>query len=358
MDNSKSKKSALVTGVSGQDGAYLTRFLLDKGYEVYGTVRRVSSPNLWRLQYMEVLDKIKLIPGDMTDMASLMEAIEISDPDEVYNLAAQSFVAASFESPISTGMVDGLAPMQMLDIIRLHKPKAKFYQASTSELYGRTGKQGNNLDEEAEFVPNSPYAAAKLMSFHATRIYREAYGLFAVNGILFNHESPLRGLEFVTRKVTNAAAKISLGLQKELHLGNLDAIRDWGYAKEYVEAMWMMLQHSEPVDFVIATGEAHTVRELCQFAFQAVDLDWEKYVKTDKSYLRPLEVNYLLGDAGKAKREIGWEAKTKFEDLITIMVKEDVKRWKMQGEGKLFPWDAPNFPDAIDVKYLTRALKV
>jgi len=351
------KKRALITGITGQDGAYLSRFLLDKGYEVFGTTRRSSSPNLWRLQYTKVIKDINIIPTDMTDISSLAEAMDIAQPDEVYNLAAQSFVGASFENPLMTATVDGIAPIAILETIRLHFPKTKYYQASTSELYGKNGKIGHKLDENSPFIPNSPYAAAKLLAYNSVRIYREAYGIFAVNGILFNHESPLRGLEFVTRKISNAVAKIKLGMQKDLHLGNLNAIRDWGFAPEYVEAMWLMLQQDKPEDFVIATGEAHSVKEFVEEAFKIAGLDPKEYVKTDKKYIRPLEVNYLLGDASKAKKILKWEAKTRFKKLVRIMVEEDIARWEMYKRGEIFPWDAPNYPDDITLKYISRSLR-
>jgi len=348
-------KRALITGITGQDGAYLAKFLLEKGYEVYGTYRRLSSPNFWRLQYLGVFDKVNLIPIDLTDTSSILEAIKIAEPDEVYHLAAQSFVGASFETPIATGDVSGLAVTRILEVIRQVNPEIKFYQASTSELYGNSRSEGL-LNEETPFKPASPYAAAKLYGYWITRIYREAYGIFAVNGILFNHESPLRGLEFVTRKISNAVAKIALGLEKELRLGNLNAKRDWGYAPEYVESMWLMLQQNEPDDYVIATGEAHSVREFCEIAFDIVGLDWQEYVKVDKRFMRPLDVNYLCGDYSKAKKKLRWEPRTKFKQLVKIMVKEDLNRWERWLNGEKFPWDAPNYPS--EAKILTRALRV
>jgi len=348
-------KRALITGITGQDGAYLAKFLLEKGYEVYGTYRRLSSPNFWRLQYLEIFDKVNLIPIDLTDTSSILEAIKIAEPDEVYHLAAQSFVGASFETPIATGDVSGLAVTRILEVIRQVNPEIKFYQASTSELYGNSRSEGL-LNEETPFRPASPYAAAKLYGYWITRIYREAYGIFAVNGILFNHESPLRGLEFVTRKISNAVAKIALGLEKELRLGNLEAKRDWGYAPEYVESMWLMLQQDEPDDYVIATGEAHSVKEFCEIAFDIVGLDWQEYVKVDKRFMRPLDVNYLCGDYSKAKKKLGWEPRTKFKQLVKIMVKEDLNRWERWLNGEKFPWDAPNYPS--EYKILTRALRV
>ncbi|MBI5392787.1 GDP-mannose 4,6-dehydratase [Candidatus Woesearchaeota archaeon] len=340
-------KTALITGITGQDGAYLAKFLLDKGYKVFGTYRRSSTPNFWRLQYIGVFDKITLIPADMADMASLMEAITVSQCDELYNLAAQSYVGASFDQPLHTADIDGMGTTRILEIIRHLKKDIKFYQASTSELYGANGNTPQS--EKTEFMPNSPYAAAKLYSFHITRIYREAYNIFATNGILFNHESPLRSLEFVTRKVTNSVARIKLNLQKDLKLGNLDAKRDWGFAPEYVEAMWMMTQHKKPDDFVVATGETHTVREFCQLAFEAAGLNYEDFVKVDKMLIRPLDVPVLCGDHSKITQELGWRPKTKFKELVSIMVKEDLKRWEKYHSGEIFPWDSPNYPANMSV---------
>jgi GDPmannose 4,6-dehydratase len=351
-------RRALITGITGQDGAYLAKFLLEKGYEVYGTYRRLSTPNFWRLEYLGVYHKVYLIPADLTDMSSIIEALKISEPDEVYHLAAQSFVEASFETPVATGDVTGLSTTRILEAIRLVYPETKFYNAATSEIFGKTGvlKGGGPLNENDPFMPMSPYAAAKLYGYWITRIYREAYGIFAVNGILFNHESPLRGLEFVTRKISNEVAKIHLGLSKELRLGNLDAKRDWGYAPEYVEAMWLMLQQKEPDDYVIATGEAHSVREFVEKAFELVGLDWQKYVKVDKRFFRPLDVPCLTGDYSKAKQKLGWEARTKFNRLVEIMVREDVDRWERWLRGERFPWDAPNYPS--ESKILTRSLRM
>jgi GDPmannose 4,6-dehydratase len=351
-------KRALITGITGQDGAYLAKLLLDKGYEVYGTYRRLSTPNFWRLEYLGIFDKVNLIPVELSDAGSIVEALKISEPDEVYHLAAQSFVEASFETPVATGDVTGLATTRILEVIRQLCPDAKFYNAATSEMFGKTGvlNGGRPLNEEDVFRPMSPYAAAKLYGYWVTRIYREAYGIFAVNGILFNHESPLRGLEFVTRKVSNEVAKIYLGLSKELRLGNLEAKRDWGYAPEYVEAMWLMLQQKEPDDYVIATGEAHSVRELVERAFELVGLDWRGYVKVDKRFFRPLDVPCLVGDCSKAKRRLGWEPRTRFSELVKIMVEEDVKRWERWLRGERFPWDAPNYPS--ENRILTRALRM
>ncbi|MDI6818562.1 GDP-mannose 4,6-dehydratase [Methanothermobacter thermautotrophicus] len=343
----------MITGITGQDGAYLAKFLLEKGYEVYGIYRRLSTPNFWRLQYLEIFDRINLVPADLTDEFSLLESLKISDADEVYHLAAQSFVGTSFEQPTSTAHVTGVAVTSMLEAIRHYNPHIRFYQASSSEIYG----DGHTtiLNENSPFKPSSPYAAAKLYGYWMTRIYREGYDIFACNGILFNHESPLRGLEFVTRKISNTAAKIALGLEDELLLGNLDAKRDWGYAPDYVEAMHMMLQHKEPDDFVIATAETHTVREFCEKSFEELGLDWQDYVKVDKRFFRPLDVNYLCGDYSKARENLGWQPKTKFEELVKIMVREDLERWERWQNGEKFPWDASNYPD--ETKLITRALR-
>jgi len=346
-------KTTLITGITGQDGAYLAKFLLDKGYEVHGTYRRLSTPNFWRLQYLDIFERVDLIPADLVDAASISEAIKISEPDELYHLAAQSFVGTSFEQPIGTGEVTGLGVTRILDMIRLNT-EIKFYQASTSELYGR----GNTIpqDEDTPFRPSSPYAAAKMYGYWMTEIYREGYGVFACNGILFNHESPLRGLEFVTRKISNTVAKISLGLEKELKLGNLEAKRDWGYAPEYVESMWLMLQQKEPDDYVIAMNEAHSVKEFAEKAFDIVGLDWQEYVRVDERFLRPLDVNFLHGDYSKAKRKLGWKPEIKFDKLVKIMVNEDLSRWDRWQDGERFPWDAPNYPN--ENRILSRKLTI
>lgn len=349
------KKRALITGVTGQDGAYLAKFLLEKGYKVYGTYRRVSTPNFWRLQHLGIFEKVNLIPMELVDTGSIVESIKISKPDEIFHLAAQSFVQASFEQPIGTGNVTGLAVARFLEAIRQINPKIKFYQASTSELYG-IGASETTFNENTKFRPASPYAVAKLYGYWMTEIYRKAYGIFAVNGVLFNHESPLRGLEFVTRKISNGVAKIALGIEKELKLGSLEAKRDWGFAPNYVESMWLMLQQPEPDDYVIATGETHSVREFVEKAFNQVGLDWKKYVKVDKRFLRPLDVNYLCGDYSKAKKKLGWEPKVKFNGLVKLMVKEDLERWQRWQRGERFPWDAPNYPS--ETKILTRNLKI
>ena len=343
---------ALITGITGQDGAYLASFLLNKGYKVYGTYRRLSTPNFWRLQYLNIFDKIDLIPAELSDQTSLVEAIKVSGPDELYNLAAQSFVGASFEQPINTGQVTGIGVTRILDAIRQINPKIKFYQASTSELYG--GKNSFPQTEDTPFHPASPYAAAKLYGYWVTSIYRKGYGLFACNGILFNHESPLRGLEFVTRKISNGVARIALGLEKELKVGNIETKRDWGYAPEYVESMWLMLQQEEPGDYVIATNETHSVKEFILKAFNLVGLNWEKYVKSEKRLFRPLDVDLLRGDYAKARKKLGWQPKVRFDKLVEIMVKEDISRWEGWLKGERFSWDASNYPN--ELRILSRSL--
>ena len=347
-------KTALITGITGQDGAYLAKFLLDKGYQVFGTFRRLSTPNFWRLQYLDIFEKVTLIPADLLDASSIIEAIKVSQPDEIYHLAAQSFVGASFEQPVGAGEITGLGVTRILEAVREINPEIKFYQASTSELYGN----GNSAPqtEGTSFQPASPYAAAKIYGYWVTRIYREGYGIFACNGILFNHESPLRGLEFVTRKISNAVAKIALGLEKELRLGNIEAKRDWGYAPEYVESMWLMLQQDNPDDYVIATNETHSVREFVEKAFAIIGLNPEKYLKVDKRFLRPLDISFLQGDYSKAKRKLGWEPKVKFDELVKIMVKEDLSRWERWQKGERFPWDAPNYPN--ENRILSRMLRL
>jgi len=336
---------ALISGVTGQDGAYLSKLLLDKGYEVYGMYRRTSNPNFWRMQNLGVFEKVKLIPADITDMASVLEAVTISEPDEIYNLAAQSFVGASFEQPLMSTDVNSLGTVRFLEAIRLLKPKIKFYQASSSEIYGNVKPEELPINEKTPMLPASPYAASKLYSYHITKVYREAYGLFAVNGILFNHESPLRGLEFITRKVSNSVAKIHLGLQKKLNIGNIDAKRDWGFAAEYVDAMWRMLQLDTPHDLVIATGETYSVRELIEEAFSCVGINnWNDYVQSDNKFMRPLDVHVLLGDCSLAKEKLNWKPTTGFKDLVSLMVQEDLNKWQRYLKGEIFPWDAPNYP--------------
>ena len=318
------KKKALITGVTGQDGAYLSKFLLEKGYKVYGTYRRVSTPNFWRLEYLGILSQIELIPFDLLDQSSILEAIKIAEPDEIYNLAAQSFVGASFEQPVATGEITGLGLTRLLDTIRNSNPEIRFYQASSSELYGDVAEVPQN--ENTPFRPKSPYAAAKLYAHWITVNYREAYNLFAVCGILFNHESPLRGVEFVTRKITYNIALIKHGLVNKLTLGNLDAQRDWGYAEDYVEAMWLMLQQETPKDYVIATGKTYTVKEFVKRAFEYAGLNYKDYVITAEKYLRPSDVELLLGDPSKAIKDLGWTpSKTSLDELIKMMVESDMK---------------------------------
>ncbi len=349
-------RKALITGITGQDGAYLSKLLLERGYEVYGTFRRLSTPNFWRLQYLGIFEKVNLIPFDLSDMSSIVEAIKISEPNEIYNFAAQSFVGASFEQPIVTGNVTGLGVTQFLEAIRQLTFGVKFYQASTSEMFGLSGNDGHSLTETDQFRPLSPYAAAKLYGHWITRIYRDAYHFFACSGILFNHESPIRGMDFVTRKISNAVAKIALGLEKKLELGSLSAKRDWGYAPEYVEAVWRIMQQKEPDDFIIASGEAHSVQDFVQTAFDTVDLDWQEYVKVNKRFLRPLDVACLTGDYSKAKSKLDWSPKTGLKDLAKMMVKEDLNQWQRWIKGERFPWDAPNYPNENGI--LTRTLRM
>ena len=315
-------KSALITGITGQDGSYLAELLLDKGYDVYGLIRRLSTPNISRIEH--ILDKIELVEGDLTDQSSLDNAMRTAQPDEVYNLAAQSFVGTSWNQPVLTGDVSGLGVVRILESVRHQCPDAHVYQASTSEMFGKV--QEVPQSETTHFYPRSPYGFAKVYGYWACVNYRESYDMHVSNGILFNHESPRRGIEFVTRKITDSVARIYHGLASELRLGNLDAKRDWGFAGDYVEAMWLMLQQDNPDDFVISTGETHSVREFVELAFAEVGLDWEKYVVVDPKFVRPTEVELLLGDPSKARRVLGWEPKVKFEELVKMMVRADVER--------------------------------
>jgi len=329
MSDSPPKKTALITGITGQDGSYLAELLLDKGYEVHGVMRRSSSFNTGRIDHLYMRNKelkehrLFLHYGDVTDPVSVSHLVESIRPDEIYNLAAQSHVKVSFDVPHYTANVDGLGTLNFLEAIRQRGLATRFYQASTSELYGKV--QEIPQSETTPFYPRSPYGVAKLYGFWIVKNYREAYGLHASNGILFNHESPRRGESFVTRKITLAAARIKLGIQDKLVLGNLDAKRDWGYAPEYVDAMWRMLQLEQPEDLVIATGETHSVKEFVEETFKCVGLDWHDHVEYDSSYLRPTEVDLLIGDATKAKQKLGWEATTHFKDLVRIMVAADLR---------------------------------
>ena len=314
--------TALITGITGQDGAYLAKLLLEKGYQVHGVMRRSSTQTLERIA--DIRDEIAIHQGDLLDQLSLIRLLEETEPTEVYNLAAQSFVPTSWSQPILTGETTGLGVTRVLEAIRQVNPKIKMYQASSSEMFGKV--QETPQTETTPFYPRSPYGVAKVYGYWITINYRESYDLFASNGILFNHESPLRGLEFVTRKITDGVARIKLGLQKELLLGNLEAKRDWGFAGDFVNAMWMMLQAEEPGDFVVATGEQHSVREFCEIAFSTVGLSLDDYVGIDPRFYRPAEVETLLGNPAKAKSELGWEPQVTFEQLVTMMVEEDLKR--------------------------------
>jgi GDPmannose 4,6-dehydratase len=318
-------KSALITGITGQDGAYLAQLLLNKGYKVFGlSPRRSSDNNLWRLQFLGIHKEVQLLEGDLTDLSSLIRCMQVSKADEVYNLGAQSFVGSSWDQPILTAQVDGVGAANVLEAVRIVNPKARFYQASTSEMFGKI--QEEMQSETTPFYPRSPYGVAKLYAHWLTVNYRESFGLHASSGILFNHESPLRGLEFVTRKVTHSVARIKKGLDKELRLGNIDAKRDWGFAGDYVEAMWLMLQQEQADDYVVATGRTTTVRDMCKIAFEYVGLDYEKFVVIDPKFYRPAEVDVLLGNPAKAKAKMGWEAQTSLKQLIEMMVEADLKR--------------------------------
>jgi GDPmannose 4,6-dehydratase len=315
-------KRALITGITGQDGSYLADLLLDKGYEVFGMVRRSSTENFERIDHLT--DRITLVQADLLDPTSLAEALEESSPTEVYNLGAQSFVPTSWKQPVLTAEFTAVGVTRLLEAVRRVDPAIRFYQASSSEMFGKVLEVPQN--EQTPFYPRSPYGVAKVYAHFLTVNYRESYGLFAVSGILFNHESPRRGLEFVTRKVSDGVARIKLGLADELSLGNLDATRDWGYAGDYVEGMWMMLQQDEPEDFVLATGEEHSVREFAEAAFGHAGLDYEQYVKTDPEFLRPAEVDHLVGDASKARTKLGWERRVSFPELVELMVDADLER--------------------------------
>ena len=320
-------KRAIITGITGQDGSYLAELLLAKGYEVTGVVRRASAPNFWRIEHL--LDRITLRPGDLLDQLSLLRIIQDVRPQEFYNLAAMSFVPASWDQPLLTGEFNAQGVTRLLEAVRHVDPGIKLYQASSSEMYGRVREVPQT--ELTPFYPRSPYGVSKVFGHYITVNYRESYGMFAVSGILFNHESPRRGLEFVTRKVTDGVARIKLGLADHLALGNLDAMRDWGFAGDYVQAMWMMLQQPQADDYVIATGVSHSVRDLVQVAFGHAGLEWQKYVRIDPALLRPAEVDHLIGDASKAKRVLNWQPKVTFEGLIQMMVDEDLARLSSRG---------------------------
>jgi GDPmannose 4,6-dehydratase len=319
-------KTALITGITGQDGSYLAEFLLEQGYNVYGLVRRTSTLNYERIKHIQ--DRIKLLPGDLGDLTSLIQSLREAKPQEVYNLAAQSFVPTSWSQPVLTGDVTAIGVTRMLDAIRAVNPEIRFYQASSSEMFGKVQEVPQR--ETTPFYPRSPYGVAKVYGHWITVNYRESYNLHATSGILFNHESPRRGLEFVTHKVTWHAAKIKLGLANEMRIGNLDAQRDWGFAGDYVRAMWLMLQQDTPDDYVVATGETHSVQKLIEVAFGCVDLDWRKYTVQDPAFMRPAEVDLLIGDPSKAKRVLGWEREVSFEGLIEMMVKADIETLKAE----------------------------
>lgn len=317
---------ALITGITGQDGSYLAEILLEKGYEVYGMIRRSSVENLYRIEHIK--DKIKFVQGDLLDQLSIVNAIKEAQPDEIYNLAAMSFVPTSWNQPVLTGEFTGLGVTRMLEAVRNLNRDIKYYQASSSEMFGKVREVPQN--EDTPFYPRSPYGAAKAYGHYITVNYRESYDLFACCGILFNHESPRRGMEFVTKKITDGVARIKLGLADALYLGNRDSKRDWGYAKDYVEAMWLMLQQDKPSDYVVSTDHTHSVQEWVEASFSCLDLDWKKYVKVDPRFLRPAEVDLLVGDSSKARKELGWKPKVDFEQLVKIMVEYDYNYLKKQ----------------------------
>ena len=322
-------KRAIITGISGQDGSYLAELLLEKGYEVVGVVRRLSAPNHWRIDHL--LNRITLRPADLLDQLSLIRVIDEVRPHEVYNLAAMSFVPASWDQPMLTGEYNAQGVTRMLEAMRQVDTSIRFYQASSSEMFGKVRETPQN--ETTPFYPRSPYGVSKVFAHYITVNYRESYNLFAVSGILFNHESPRRGLEFVTRKVSDGVARVKLGLADKLYLGNLDAHRDWGYAGDYVRAMWLMLQRDTPDDFVVSTGVSHSVRDLVTAAFSHVGLDWQEHVETDPSFLRPAEVEHLIGDSAKARNDLGWSPEVDFDRLVRMMVDADLKRLDTSGHG-------------------------
>tara|TARA_Y100000592_G_scaffold15326_2_gene22351 strand:- start:1409 stop:2386 length:978 start_codon:yes stop_codon:yes gene_type:complete len=321
-------KTALITGINGQDGSYLAELLVSKGYEVWGTVKRNSVSENQTARLDSVYEKLNLRYADMTDLSSLLRIIEESKPEEIYNLAAQSHVRISFDQPVHTSQVVAMGALNLLEAIRIVDPGIKMYQASSSEMFGNNVDSDGYQRETTPMNPVSPYGCAKVMAYHLCRNYRNAYGIFAANGILFNHESPRRGTNFVTNKVVKEAVKIKMGLSKELKMGNLDASRDWGHAKDYVEAMWMILQHDSPDDFVCATGISHTVKDLVVYVFKKLKMDWEKYVQIDQKYLRPEELDILKGDPSKAKKLIGWEPKITFEQMLDEMIEFQIKSYE------------------------------
>jgi GDPmannose 4,6-dehydratase len=325
-------RRALLTGITGQDGAYLSQFLLGKGYEVFGVIRRSSHRGIedHRLRWLGIADKVRLLDGDLADLSSLLRVVQEVKPDEIYNLAAQSFVASSWQQPILTANITAVGVTNVLEAMRIERPEARFYQASSSEMYGRI--QDPVQSETTPFYPRSPYAVAKLYGHWITINYRESFGFHASSGILFNHESPLRGIEFVTRKVSDSVARIKLGLAKELRLGNIDAKRDWGHARDYVRAMWMMLQQDQADDYVVATGVTTTVRDMCRIAFDHVGLDMDRFVVIDPAFYRPAEVDILLGNPAKAAKTLGWKAETSLEDMIREMVDADLERVKFEAK--------------------------
>ncbi len=320
------KKTALITGILGQDGPYLAKLLLEKDYKVYGLIRRYSNPRFDTLEYLGVADKIEYVSGDMSDEASLINIIKTIQPDEVYNLAAQSFVGSSWDQAKLTTEVNALGALYLLNAIKFFSPTTKFYQASTSEMFGNNHDEGIQT-EETPFHPRSPYAIAKLYAYWMTINFKESYGMFCANGILFNHESPIRGIEFVTRKISDGVARIKLGLSAEIRLGNLDSKRDWGFAGDYVEAMWLMLQQEKADNYIVSTGETHTIRDFLDIAFHHVGiLEWEQYIKIDPRFKRPAELFTLQGKSDKARKLLGWEPRVKFEELVKMMVDADMKR--------------------------------
>jgi len=330
-------KRALITGVSGQDGAYLSLLLLEKGYEVFGLDLSTDAKACWRLHYLGIYDKIKFIEADMADSEALLGAVRHSSPDEIYNLAAHSAPGSSFQYPVECGEITGLGLARILEAARQVSPHSRIFQASTRDLFG--SGDGGAYNEDRTFRPSNPYAAAKLYAHWMARIYRDSYGMYICNGIMFNHESPLRGIGFVTRKITDAAARISLGKENRLALGNMNAKIDWGYAPEYMLAAWQMLQQGAPDDYVIATGETHSVEEFARRAFQTVGLNWSDYVESDAGLLRPSDIVLQQGDFSKAKARLGWQPQVKFDRLVEIMVEEDLSRWKRHLKGERFPWD-------------------